>query len=184
MVLRTLLIFCCWLISCSVIPVPAPKPVFGVQVRFQTGTTMVGLAAFLDDGRALTHRKILTPGDFVKFASGHWPSVYNPTRENLLEKHRVLCGLYNDSASLDLIPYCFPIDSLWKLRFSDFPFNTGSEKGWAGEQFQPSARQAIFLKENYGVKNVDTDYFIDTSFWKIMRDVQDSMWIVNYKALK
>ena len=165
-------------------PVPIPRPVFGVQVRFQTVTNMVALAAFLDDGRALTHKKLLSMEDFVQFASGHWPSIYNPSRENLLEKNNVFCGLYNDSASLELIPYCFPVDSLWKLRFSDFPFNTMTEKGWAGNQFTPSERQALFLKENYGVHNVDTDFFLDTNFWKIMRDVQDSMWIENYKALK
>lgn len=184
MFLRVISVLCCWLACVSVMPRQSLRPVFGVQVRFQTGTTMYALVAFQDNGIQLINRKFLTVDDFVKIASGYWPSIYNPTRENLFVKHRLPCGMFNDSIHLDPIPVCFPIDSLWKIRFSDFPFNTSSESGWSGDAFKPSVRQTLFLKENYRVDNVDMNYFLDTNFWKILRDVQDSLWIVNYKSLK
>ncbi|TXI87233.1 MAG: hypothetical protein E6Q37_02465 [Crocinitomicaceae bacterium] len=177
-------IVCCWVVCASVVPNPSLRPVFGVQVRPQTGSNMFTFVAFLDNGRELTYRKILNTDDFVRIASGHWPSIYNPTRENLLEKNRIACGMFNDSIHLKLIPYCFATDSLWKIRFSEYPFNNGSGKGWAGDYSKPSARQALYLKENYKVDNVDHNYFLDTNFWKIMRDIQDTAWIAHYKSLK
>ncbi|MEN9399919.1 MAG: hypothetical protein RL632_1020, partial [Bacteroidota bacterium] len=32
-------------------------------------------------------------------------------------------------------------------------------------------------------RNIDADYFIDTNFWKLLRDVQDPKWVLNYKAI-
>lgn len=182
MVLRVVLLFC-WLICASVVNKQTLKPVFGVQVRFQTGTRMYALVAFQDNGMQLINRKFLTVDDFVKIASGYWPSIYNPTRENLFQKYRVPCGMVNDSIHLDPIPVCFPVDSLWKLRYSDFPFNTSSEAGWSGDATRPSTKQTLYLKEHYHVDNVDNNYFLDTNFWKILRDVQDSAWVQNYKLL-
>lgn len=179
---RVLLILC-WLICASVVEKQTLRPVFGVQVRFQTGTTMYALVAFQDNGMQLINRKFLTRDDFVRIASGYWPSIYNPTREDLFLKHRISCGMFNDSIHLKPIPVCFPVDSLWKIRYSDFPFITSSEKGWSGDLTRPTARQTLYLKENYHVDNVDMNYFLDTNFWKILRDVQDSSWIRNYKAL-
>lgn len=179
MLLRISLILC-WLICASIVPNPTLRPVFGVQIRHQTGTTMYALVAFLHDGRTLTHQKFLTADDFVRIASGYWPSIYNPSRENLFEKHRVTCGMFNDSIHLKPIPYCFPVDSLWKIRFSEFPFNTSNDIGWSGKPDKPAAKQALYLRDNYNVEDVDRNYFLDTNFWKIMRDVQDSSWITNY----
>ncbi len=178
-----ILLIICWLICASVHQTQTLKPVFGVQVRFQTGTTMYALVAFQDNGMQLINKKFLTIDDFVKIASGYWPSIYNPTRENLFKKYNVDCEMFNDSIHLKPIPVCFPVDSLWKIRFSDFPFNTSSEKGWSGDLNRPSPKQTAYLRTNYHVDNVDLNYFLDTNFWKILHDVQDSMWIVNYKAL-
>jgi len=182
MYLRIFLLFC-WLICASVVQNPTLKPVFGVQVRFQSGTTMYSLVAFLDDGRALTYKKMLTKDDFIKIASGYWPSIYNPSKENLFEKYDISCGMINDSIHLKPIPMCFPVDSLWKLRFSDFPFMNVDEKGWSSELNRPSARQAEFLRINYKVDNVDLNYFLDSNFWNILKDVQDANWVESYKAL-
>jgi hypothetical protein len=183
MYLRMLLVIC-WLICSSVVQAPNLKPVFGVLVRFQTGTTMYCLVAFLDDGRALTYKKILTKDDFVKIASGYWPSIYNPTRENFFRKNKLFCGMYNDSIHIKDLPICMPLDSLWKIRFSDYPFINSSEKGWSNGLNRPSIRQAEYLRTNYKVDDVDLNYFLDTNFWHILRDIQDTTWIANYKSLK
>ncbi|MDD2981979.1 MAG: hypothetical protein PHQ74_01190 [Crocinitomicaceae bacterium] len=175
---------CLWIIVSSIAPVRELKPVFGLQIRHFQGAKMHSFVAFIDNGVQLTYKKILTDDDFVKFASGHWPSIYNPQRINLFDENEVGCGMFKDSFLLKAVPYCFPIDSLWKVRFSEYPFKGKSEGGWSGDYNKPSLRQAKFLGENYLVKNVDNDYFLDTNLWKILRDVRDPVWIENYNALR
>ncbi len=175
---------CIWFIISSIAPVMVLKPIFGVQIRHLHTTKMYSFVAFLDNGLELTYKKILTDDDFVKFASGHWPSIYNPQRINLFEKNDVGCGMFQDSLMLKAVPYCFPVDSLWKIRYSDFPFQGNTEKGWSNDFNKPSLRQAKFLEENYLVKDVNRDYFLDTNLWKILRDVRDKEWIDHYKNLR
>jgi hypothetical protein len=170
--------------SCSVVSKPPEiRAVFGVRVSLQTNSQVISIVGFIDNGRILTHKRILTKDDFVRFASGFWPSIYNPERINLFEQHNLLCGMFRDSTTDIQYPYCFPVDSLWKIRFSDYPFNTSFETGWSNETRKPSPKQAEYLWKNYGVYNIDLNYFLDTNFWKILRDVQDPLWVSNYRSL-
>jgi hypothetical protein len=185
MVLRFIFVLLIWFSNCSVVTNPLLRPVFGVRISFQPITSqMISLIGYLDNGRTLTHQKTMTIDEFVKFASGFWPSVYNPKRINYLEQNNVPCGLEKDAVTRKDIPFCGPLDSLWKIRFSDYPFNNGTEKGWSNEIRKPSPKQAIYIFENYGVRDVDLNYFMDTSFWKLLHDVQDPTWIANYRSLR
>lgn len=179
-----ILAICIWIIASSVVPIRELKPVFGVQIRHLQTTKMHSFVAFIDNGLELTYKKILTDDDFVKYASGHWPNIYNPKRINLFEENGVGCGMFQDSLMLKAVPYCFPVDSLWKIRYSEYPFQGGSEKGWSNDFTKPSSSQAKYLEENYLVKDVNRDYFLDTNLWKILRDVRDSAWIDHYKNLR
>jgi hypothetical protein len=172
-----------WFIFSSVIYKQSARTVFAVQVNMQTNSQMYTLYVFTDNGRILSNKKYLTKDDFVKFASGKWPSIYNPQRKNMLQENNILCGLIKDSITKKDVVYCSPLDSLWKLRYSDYPYNTGKERGWSSELYKPSSKQALFLRDNYGVKDIDFEFFIDTSFWKILRDVQNPDWIKMYRSL-
>ena len=180
----TILVLLLWVISSSVIFNSTVKTVFAVQVNMQTNSQMYTLMVFIDNGRVLSQKKNLSKDEFVKFATGKWPSIYNPLRKNMLEENTILCGLVKDSITNKEVVFCSPLDSLWKLRYSDYPFNNGKEKGWSAEMYKPSSKQAIYLKTEYGVDNLDFGYFIDTNFWKIMRDVQNPDWIKSYRSLK
>lgn len=173
-----------WLVCSSVVFNPAVRTVFAVQVSMQPNSQLYSIVAFLHNGRALTHKKNMTRDDFVKFATGKWPSIYNPTRKNMLEENKILCGLGQDSITKKDIVFCSPLDSLWKLRFSDYPFNTGSDKGWSHELYKPSSKQLIYLHQKYGVEDIDLGFFIDSAFWQILRDVQDPDWIKKYRTLR
>ncbi|MES2588138.1 MAG: hypothetical protein V4622_04105 [Bacteroidota bacterium] len=170
-------------VTSSLVFKSAVKTVFAVQVNMQTNSQMYTIVVYIDNGRTLTHKKNLTKDEFVKFASGKWPSIYNPERKNLLAENNILCGLVKDSITKKDVVFCSPLDSLWKLRFSDYPFNNGKEKGWSRELYKPSSKQAIFLKDNYAVNDLDFGFFMDANFWKIMRDVQDPDWIKKYRSL-
>ena len=121
---------------------------------------------------------------FIKIVSGYWPSEFNPERINYFELNNIDCGVYKDSITRKDVCYCAPLDSLWKIRFATYPFRGGPlEDGWTRVLHKPSSKQEVYLYERYGV-NVDTDFFRDTSFWMLMHDVTDSLWIGNYKSLR
>ena len=94
-----------------------------------------------------------------------------------------MIGVHTDSFSLKETDYCVPCDSLWKLRYNRYPFNTINEKGWSNSYYSPSDLQEEFLYKEYNVRNIDADYFIDTNFWKLLSDVQDPKWVLHYKAI-
>lgn len=181
--MKYLIAFVIWFCSSSVVYISEVRPVFGVQVNMQANSQLISIVAYIHNGRALTNKKILTKDEFVRYASGFWPSVYNPQKKNLFIEQDIPCGLEKDPITNKSIPLCFPMDSLWKIRYSDYPFRNNDEKGWSAELFKPSSNQAVYLYKNYGIYDIDFSYFIDTNFWKILKDVQNPDWIRNYRSI-
>jgi hypothetical protein len=182
---RLLLVFL-WFLTGSVVwqQQNVVRGIFGVRIAFQSNSQMTTFVCFLDNGRTLTHKRILSQDEFIHFASGDWPSIYNPKRINYFEERNLNCGIATDSFSLKKVSYCVPFDSLWKLRFSTYPYRQSVEMGWSPNLYKPSLKQEKFLYDNYGVANIDGDFFLDTAFWKLLNDVQDPVWIQNYKSLQ
>jgi hypothetical protein len=56
--------------------------------------------------------------------------------------------------------------------------------GWSNKLHKPAPKQEVFLYNNYNIKQIDADFFLDTNFWKLMNDVIDPVWINNYKSLR
>ena len=182
--MRILYCFALWFLLGSVVYEPTVRTVFGLHVSMQSNSQLYQIVAYLYNGRALNHKKVMSKDDFVKFASGKWPSIYNPEKRNLFEERNLSCGIYKDTFSNKETEYCLPLDSLWKIRFSSYPFRPSNELGWSPRLMRPSEKQELFLYENYGIRNIDTDFFIDSAFWQLLSDVQDTMWIANYKSLR
>ncbi len=180
---RLVILISTWFLASSVLTSSIARAVFGVRISYQANGSMTSFIVCLDNGRIRNHHKILSKDEFVQFASGNWPSIYNPNRINLFENNELSCGIYTDSFSKKQTTFCLPIDSLWKIRFASYPFRNSTEEGWSNSLMKPSMKQQLFLYHNYGVKNIDGDYFMDTSFWKLLRDVQNPQWITNYRSL-
>lgn len=160
------------------------RAVFGIKTSMQGNGNLVSIYGYLFDGRTYTHKRNFNKDEFIKYASGFWPSVFNPKKENLfLENDISDCDVYVNDTILAQVPYCFSIDSLWKVRWPLYPDGRGKETGWATGGFSPSKKQKEYLYENYGISNIDLDFFIDTNFWKILRDVQNPDWVLNYRSL-
>lgn len=180
-----LLCLSAWFLFNSIVFTAGPRPVFGLKISLNPSPELYQIYIFIDNGRTLTQKRSLNTAEFVKFASGYWPSVYNPKRRNLFEENNIdNCGIYEDKSILEVKPYCFRLDSLWKIHWMDYPYRGGNEMGWANNAGFPSLKQQKYLYDNYGVANIDLNLFIDTNFWKILRDVQDSTWVRNYQSLK
>ena len=173
-----------WVISSSVIEMSAVRPVFGVKVSIAPNSQIKTFVCYNFKGRNLTDKRVLDRETFVKFVSGHWPSIYNPYRKDFFKEHNIDCALINDEITNKKIVGCVPLDSLWKIRFSTYPFQHNLEVGWSNKYHKPSPKQEIYLSNQYGINHIDGDFFLDTNFWKIMQDVSDPIWIANYKSLK
>ncbi len=164
----------------------ATKTVFAVRVAPQATGDMVTIMAYFNNGTNNTYKKPLSLKEFCFFASGEWPSVYNRNRINLFELNGVVGGvLPNEFTNKPTYPYCPSLDSLWKLRFNEYPYLGESRgDGWSQDKWLPGKRQMNYLTDNYGVGTLDAHYFADTSFWKILRDVMDPEWIENYRYMR
>ena len=173
-----------WGICVSIIPSTAqPRPVFGVRVSIGANSKLTTYVCYINTGRTLTHKRVCDRETFIKIVSGHWPSIYNPKRVNLFEENGLGCNVFEDSVTFKDIPECVPFDSLWKIRFSVYPFRNRDENGWSNKYHKPSPLQEKYLGNRYGINHIDGDFFLDTSFWLLLKDVTDPDWIANYKSL-
>jgi hypothetical protein len=174
-----------WILFCSVQFKEIARSVFGVRVAFQANSSYTTFVCFLDNGRVLTNKRVVSQDEFIKIVSGYWPSIYNPKRINYFEERNIGCGVAIDSFNPKLTnTFCPSIDSLWKIRFSTYPYRSSAEDGWSNKLHKPSPAQEIYLYNNYGIRQIDADFFLDTNFWKLMNDVVDPTWIRNYKSLR
>lgn len=159
------------------------RVVFGVSLAVNGVSADLSYALVSVGGNQKPSYSPISKDNFIKMASGYWICPANLERHNLFDGNEVVGGIFFDSVSYQKIPYCPALDSLWKLRYSYNPYQP-NENGWAGEKYKPSAKQAIYLYENYGVYNINSDYFVDTNCWKILRDVCDPQWIAHYRSLR
>lgn len=160
------------------------EPVFGVAFGYNNMNELYHLVAYVKVGSNLTNRMILRRDQFIYYFSGHYPSRYNPTRINYFDKYKIFGGVYIDSITGDKIPYCPALDSLWKVRYSEFPMRGGDERfGWSKEPLRPSANQMNYLKQRYDIKDITNEYIIDKHFIQLLQDLTDDEWIREYKNL-
>ena len=78
--------------------------------------------------------------------------------------------------------YCPPFKDLWKVRFNEHPYNSGLI-GWGQDQYKPSQGQQVYLEQNYGIKNILTQYIYGDSLFKLLKNVQDKEWIKSYQTI-
>ncbi len=181
--MRNFLFIICWIVSSSAHYSEPVRAVFGVRIAIQANSELTTYVCFLKHGSTLSRGKILTQREFIYIASGKWPSIYNPERRNYFDEYDLRIGIVTDSSTLKEIHYCLPCDSLWKVRFARYPFNTINEKGWSNEMFRPSDQQEKYLYEEFNIGNIDADYFIDSNFWNLLVKVQNRDWVLNYKGI-
>ncbi len=176
------LIFLFPILSVQFYEVPVARSFFGVRISTGANSdfySLVGIRLNIDG--SIRERRTLSKDEFIRFASGSWPSLYNKDKVNLFEKYEVEGGIYKNDTINKEFPYCLGLDSLWKIRYNRNPFGRVTEEGWSQGKFKPSLKQELFLLNRYGVKYLDTDYIIDTSFWKLLKDIRSPDWILEYK---
>jgi hypothetical protein len=159
------------------------RTVFGISISIQSIPEVIHFIAYRTNGQFIAERKIMTKKEFVNVASGFHPSIYNPERINYFLKYGIQCGAYKDLTYRVDVQLTSTIDSLWKIRYGYYPYKGVNEKGWAGDGLSPTAGQASFLYEKYGMDIMIGGYVIDTNLWNLLRDTQDVNWKIKYKGM-
>jgi len=120
----------------------------------------------------------------LKFGTGEWPIPGTNQRYNYFKENNLSHIITPEGDFKERPDFTAAFDSLWKIRFDYHPFDPKKGKGWSNGRIKPSLSQQEFIFHTYGVRGYDQDYFVDTSFFKLLRDVLDTAWINNYKSLK
>ncbi|TSJ41688.1 hypothetical protein [Fluviicola chungangensis] len=165
---------------------PAYRVVFGVRIATGVNSSVVSFVAmkYSDDGILRAKRYFTSKDEFIKVLSGYWPSPFNPDKTDYFKLNNIVGGVFVNDTIRAEIGYCPALDSLWKIRFSDWPYVGRNEAGWSLNRIRPSLKQEEYLANRYHIKQLDFDYIVDTNFWKLMYDVTDTTWIENYKFIQ
>ncbi|MCG8576874.1 MAG: hypothetical protein MI810_18480 [Flavobacteriales bacterium] len=162
--------------------VPPKKNVLAVGLFTGAHSSLITYAFLQMRGDQITGARLVREDVFMYTAMGHWPGLVNLDRENLFEKYGVdSCFLVYDEYDKVAGWYAKPFRLLWKLRFYEHPYQFDTP-GWSQGRIKPSLYQMQFIKQEYGVKNVLTEYFYGDTLFKLLRDVQNPQWISLYKT--
>lgn len=160
----------------------ADRYVYGVRISTGANSQMLSFIAKRYDAYG-TFKAQRDKDEFIKVVAGFWPSPFNPQKINYFDQYEIFGGVYVNDTIKAKISYCPALDSLWKIRFSEWPHHGYNEPGWSLSKFRPSLLQEEYLTKRYNFKQLDFDYIIDTNFFKLLQDVTNPEWIANYKSL-
>ena len=141
-------------------------------------------------GGKITGTVPLNKEQFVKQVTGQEHSKANEKHKNLFKINKIEnCYVLFDAEMFKhgikkYVGYeCPCMDSLWKLRYKNHPYDHQKKDGWSVSKagYAPSGSQFGFLKKYYNVISV-SGIFYGENMWKLLRDVQDEEFADFYKA--
>jgi hypothetical protein len=157
---------------------------FGVKIGIMPTGSLVQLAIFHYRGGKAASVQPISKTEFFKIGSGQWPLPKSRAAHDFFEEQGLNDLHKYDSLAEPPIDINAALDSLWKIRYQEHPFKAKLGKGWSNGRFRPSNKQQAYIYNTYGVRGYDQDYFSDTAFFQLMRDVVNPEWITNYKSLR
>lgn len=155
----------------------ATKSYFGILASISAVGYDMTYVIITEEADGSKYHKHITRQDFVYIAQGKWRMKPNVAQENLFEKYSIPWG-YDERNRL----HCPLLDTIWKIRYRELPNKRGSF-GWANDTYMPSAAQQIFLYENFGVYNINNDFFEGEKMWKLFQSLTSEEWKAMYKSL-
>ncbi|MCB9223062.1 MAG: hypothetical protein R2780_07600 [Crocinitomicaceae bacterium] len=158
------------------------KVYFAIGLFTSNHSQMVTYAFITTVNGSVSGAEIIRKDRFIYSALGYWPSDANPEKIDLFAKHNVDSVLLVVNENNKVIGYYEkPFETLWMIRFKENPYKY-DEFGWSQGTYRPSDSQQAFLRHEYGVNNILTDYIYGDSLFKLLRDVQSPGWVSAYKA--
>ncbi len=155
---------------------------FGVKIGILPTGGLMQFAIFHYRNGRFSSKQPLSIHELFNIGTGKWPIPRTRTFRNFFEENGLLVES-DEESEMPLSRIKAAIDSLWKIRFVEHPFDGSKGFGWSNGEARPSLAQQTYIVNTYAVRGYDQDYFEDTSFFKLLRDVTDTSWIANYKSL-
>lgn len=156
---------------------------FGVKIGIMPTGHLTQYALFYKRNGRHSHAHGISLAELINIGTGKWPIPQTNKFHNFFDEEG-----FNDKASksfIDSLPdFRAGFDSLWKIRFDAHPFDGKKGEGWSQGLYRPSLKQQEYIYYSYGVRGFDQDYFRDSSFYKLLRDVLDEAWIKQYKSMR
>ncbi len=154
---------------------------FGVKIGLLPtgGLTQYSIFYFKND--LLVGNQPIGLDHLIKIGTGEWPIPRSTIFSNIFEKNGLFTDTLTDGTIVD---FNSAFDSLWKIRFDAHPFEHHLGDGWSQGEMRPSLKQQLYIYNRYGCRCYDQDYFVDSSFFRLLKDVIDPAWIANYKAMR
>lgn len=154
---------------------------FGVKIGlFPTGKlTQYALVYYRNNKIVAIYPTSLTR--LINIGMGNWPLPNSSVFHNYFK----INDIKNDTLANGTVRnFQAAFDSLWKVQFSVYPYNHQVGEGWSRGDTKPSLKQQAYLYDRYGVRGYDQEYYCDTSFFRLIKDVTDPSWIAHYKSLQ
>lgn len=156
---------------------------FGVKIGIMPTGKITQYAFFMYRNGRFSGLNPVELNQLIKVGTGEWPVPGTNKFHDYFDEQ----GIYNIGITTnngDSIDFKAAFDSLWKIRYVMHPFDASKGNGWSQGDARPSLKQQGYIYNTYGVRGYDQEYFTDTSFFKLLRDVLDPDWIENYKSLR
>jgi hypothetical protein len=184
--------FLCSAILLLGLRVPNQMATFHFALRIHpAGNFLVTTAIVTVQNNAIVKSEIINRDQFVMMMSGLYTSKANPKSDDIFKENGIYtCEPITDTVAKKLINIKCPLlDDIWKVRYKidirkknhfygqDFPKN-----GWSNSDFFPSKSQFLYLKKTYGADGCN-DFIWGDNLLKFLKDVSDSTWVNDYKAL-
>lgn len=156
---------------------------FGVKIGIMPTGKITQYAFFMYRNGRFSGLNPVELNQLIKVGTGEWPVPGTNKFHDYFDEQ----GIYDIGVTMnngDSIDFNAAFDSLWKIRYVMHPFDASKGNGWSQGDARPSSKQQEYIYNTYGVRGYDQEYFTDTSFFKLLRDVLDTDWIKNYKSLR
>ena len=165
---------------------PRPFAVWKFALSLSSSTDGQLFALFLVkvvDDTNVVESQPLSRLNFIRQVQGRTFSPANTDGENLFRKYGVKQCL-NSEDTAGFVIDCSTLDDLWKLRFWQFPLQTGQGQpeltGWAANKLRPDDRQLLLLR-GYGMRYM-LDVVIGENMFRLLKDMGDEEWVANYRS--
>ncbi len=180
---RNILLFLAFVFTPLWAQTPAVQSHLAIGLFASAHSQMLTFAFVQTREGKLIGSRIVGQTEFMYAAMGYYPNVVNLQKVNLFSTHGVdSCSLIYNEAGKVCGWEAPPFDSLWKIRFYENPY-LFDQRGWSQGRITPSFVQRDYIRERYGVNNVTYEYFYGDTLYKLLRDVQDTVWIETYRTI-
>ena len=120
--------------------------------------------------------------DFIMIFSGARKHLANPKGVNLFAKKGIqYCDVSYDKAAREHLLDCEGIQNLWKLRYSNNPYNQEEgEPGFAKFDSAPDDYQKALLQQ-FNIQRLN-DFAVGEDAWGLMKAANNPQWISSYSG--